>query len=191
LHILKLKQTTLTLPESTSTFTITETNSFTETESVTAVLLTTTTSFTTTTLTGETTTIQPFAGFVPIETTIPNSQKKRQAIAGKPIDARARPDLVARAAAPKYKITFNRGKKATCSPAVYPAAVGCAGIVAVVTTKTITKTASRTHTVIAPQPTTVLTTTSTVVVTLTITPDAASSTITNTASVSVLLKLIG
>jgi hypothetical protein len=142
-------------------------------------------------LTGETTTIQPSAGFVPIETGIPNSQKKRRAIAGKPIDARAEPDLVARAAAPKYKITFNKGKKATCSPAVYPAAVGCAGLVAVVTTKTITKTASRTQTIVAPQPTTVLTTTSTVVVTLTITPDAASSTITTTAAVSILSKVMG
>ncbi|KAF1925528.1 uncharacterized protein M421DRAFT_238222 [Didymella exigua CBS 183.55] len=175
--------TTLTLPQSTSVFTETLTNSFFETKSETVTVFTTSTTLTTTTDTGGTTTVAASAGFVSIESSIPNSQKKRRAIAGKPVDARAEMGLVDRAAPKKYHLKFLPGGGVTVSPAFYPTAVGCGGFVAVITTKLITKTAAKTKTLTAPQPTSYVTSTSTEVTTATITPIVASTTVTEIASV--------
>ncbi|KAF2814545.1 uncharacterized protein BDZ99DRAFT_566529 [Mytilinidion resinicola] len=89
------------------------------------------------------------------------------------------PDLFApshAATKTKYKLSVKNGKIA-CSPAVYPQAVTCTGLVQVYSTQTLTVTAKKTHTNTAPTPTSTTSTTITVTSTSTITPISASTTL--------------
>ncbi|KAF2488664.1 hypothetical protein BU16DRAFT_568183 [Lophium mytilinum] len=144
------------------TITETETDSVTETDTYTSTST-------------PSTTIPASAGFTPISSNIANSSKKRRS-AGKPADALV-PEIDERAATgTKFKLSLKNGKIA-CSPAVYPQAVTCAGVVKVYSTKTLTVTAKKTHTNTAPTPTSTTSTTITETSTSTITPIDASTTL--------------
>lgn len=163
--VLTLAQETDTISETT---TISDTTTITETETTS----TTSTSYFTSTSTPSTT-IPATAGFIPIKSSIPNAAKRR-AIAGKPNDAPVENALEERGAI-QYNLLRKDGKD-RCEPALYPTAVKCVGVVKVITTSTITKTA-RTRTVFATTPTSSVTTTFTETSTSTETPVRASTTL--------------
>lgn len=81
-----------------------------------------------------TTTIPAPAGFTPIQSSLPGA-KKRRSIA-----------LSERSTQPIFAV---KNGKLACTPPVYPNSVNCKGIVAVITTLTLTKTARQTRTAYA------------------------------------------
>ncbi|KAI4920163.1 hypothetical protein J4E90_002303 [Alternaria incomplexa] len=114
-----------------------------------------------------TTTIPAPAGFTPVQSTIPNSMKRRKSSQFEkkdPVAERAR----------GTKDWVRGGSKR------YPVNVYCGGIVAVITTKTSTVTAKKTSTITAPTPTFTNSVTSTA--TATITDFLADAVVTNTVT---------
>ena len=160
----------------TSTVSVTNTITATETDS-------TTTTYTTTSTSTPSTTVPASAGFIPIQSSIPNSAQKRDADVLE--DAHAVEERAAASSTKPYHLYMQQGHM-TCSPAAYPTAVTCAGLVEVISTSTITKTATTTHTNTASTPTSSTTTTITQIVTSTVTPIDASTTLsfTDTSTVS-------
>ncbi|KAI4683820.1 uncharacterized protein J4E84_006659 [Alternaria hordeiaustralica] len=117
--------------------------------------------------TTSTTTIAAPVGFIPIQSMIPNSMKKRKSLQ---IEKK---DPVAEQAR-GTKNGFRGG------PTQYPVNVNCGGIVAVITTKTSTVTAKKTTTITAPTPTSTNSITSTA--TATITDFVPNAVVTNTVT---------
>jgi hypothetical protein len=81
-----------------------------------------------------TTTVSAPAGFIPVEISLPGAMKRREV------------ELEERAS--QLSATVKNGKL-ECNPPVYPNSVECKGLVAVITTLTVTKTARTTSTAFA------------------------------------------
>ena len=158
-----------------------ETDTFSETVTTTDTVLTTSTDITrvtdtatlTITLAAATTTVVPPFQFQPIQSTFPNRKRRSASI---PEVASNESALEERGQA--QRIIFNKGRKPTCEPPVYPQGVACVGIAKVISTSTITRTAKRTTTVTTSAPTSSVTTTITEVSTTTLTPVRAATTVT-------------
>ena len=158
-----------------------ETDAFSENVTTTDTVLTTSTDITrvtdtatlTITLAAATTTEVPPSQFEPIQSTFPNRKRRSASI---PEVASNESALEERGQA--QRIIFNKGRKPTCEPPVYPQGVACVGIAKVISTSTITRTAKRTTTVTTSAPTSSVTTTITEVSTTTLTPVRASTTVT-------------
>jgi len=180
----------ITPPPTTTTVTVTatsvttetstqETDTFSETVTTTDTIITTSTDLSsrtsstivTVTLSPVTTVAAP-AGFQPVQSTFPNPAKRRS---NYPTEDVSNGSVLEERAQGGTRLFFKDGK-AQCSPAVYPTAVTCAGIVKVITTSTITRTA-KTKTVTASKPTSLATTTTTSITTTTLTPVRASTTL--------------
>lgn len=159
---------TTTLPADIYTFTTTSTEVQTEINTENTITTTTTTT-TSTVFTTSTTTIAASAGFIPVESSIPGSLKRSANI--------PKPALRERQTKPKYIFTSQKGKL-VCSPAIYPQSVKCIGIVAIITTKILTRTATSTATTTAATPVFTSTASFSTTITVTITPDQATTTIT-------------
>ncbi|KAF9696055.1 hypothetical protein EKO04_006040 [Ascochyta lentis] len=169
-------RSTTTLPVETDT--VTETSSVTSTDLTTVTTTTISTALTTFTVSStDTTTIAATPGFVPVETSIPGTMKRRTA------DSAADNALEERQTQGRTQIGVKNGKL-VCNPAVYPQSVKCAGLVAVITTSVRTKTASKTRVVTAPTPIVTSTTIFTTSTTVTETPARASTTTTVTTTIS-------
>ena len=158
-----------------------KTDTFSETVTTTDTVLTTSTDITrvtdtatlTITLAAATTTEVPPSQFEPIQSTFPNRKRRSASI---PEVASNESALEERGQA--QRIIFNKGRKPTCEPPVYPQGVACVGIAKVISTSTITRTAKRTTTVTTSAPTSSVTTTITEVSTTTLTPVRAATTVT-------------
>ena len=170
-----------------------ETDAFSENVTTTDTVLTTSTDIIrvtdtatlTVTLTGATTTVVPPANFQPIQSTFPNRKRRSASL---PEVASNESALEERGQA--QRIIFNKGRKPTCAPPVYPQGVACVGIAKVISTSTITRTAKSTTTVTTSAPTSSVTTTTTEVSTTTLTPVRASTTLTVTYGTAITQTIV-
>lgn len=167
--------TTTTLPVETDTVTSTSTDL--QTETITEDALVSVTSTTTSTVTTtETTTIAASAGFIPAESSFPGAQKR--SIFSQDVTE----DRLENRQAQKRVTLSYLGSKFVAQPAVYPQAVSCVGVVAVVTTLVRIRTATTTRVVTAETPITTSTLSFVTTSTLTETPLRAATTTTVTTS---------
>jgi hypothetical protein len=126
----------------------------------------------------ETTAIAASAGFIPIESSFPGSQKRAVAHEEGTLEKRQQKNSI------DYQIAI-KNDKPVASPAMYPQGVVCAGLVAAITTTVRTKTASKTAIRTATTPTVTITNKATATYTTTSIPVRASTFVTQTVQVTV------